>query len=422
MTKAVIEGKLNSRNAVPAAELDKLFALHTQPYQPGDSFTKSDQFPLVVLKHTDPSHSAIVLKDKAYKDLRPWQWPTYTEFERQYVIENANNALTRLGYLDTHPLRRQIVEKTSAPRQTDPKKVANLGGGLLVSSHKKGHSVGTILAVASPALGASLTKERRLISESPRLTADAQHRASDKSARHVSPLKRPNLTYAVSLSLSLSSEDEKLISKTEKVAKRYSNTSTQSSGSLHSNSNSYTLPSSVNEDNNSDEFHPSEDEAKLLPVERTAATLPSRPGSSVHDKKHQYYVQLADKFKQKYHEYAQLHQQLAQDSRRGSSAEKKKGLMKLYQLHGSLSEWKKKIWDYHNENHMAEEVMHLAKHRKTSSRGMNSARGGNFKTGEKAKLGLDVEAERPRSGFDNVKKLAMVEHATLPKPKLTMNY
>lgn len=364
MTRTSIEQKLNSKHVVAPGDLNALFSMYAQPYLQHDSFTEHDMYPLIALDaaQIDPNHTYYILKDKAYKDLRPWACPAYSAYERGLIIENANNALTRLGFLETHPLRRRIVDKSL---DSGSKKTA-LGGGLLTSSApKKAVSASTtpLLPATSPASPLAHTLgQKRAATASPKL--DAGHKRK-KSVDVKDGAKR----FVASLSLS-SSEDEKQ-SKEKKEGKRSnssgSNNSMNSMASTHSNGTSYTLPSSTNDEPHEEQ---SEEDVKLLTVKaKPAASLPSRPLSAVTggDKKHMYYAQLAEKFRQKYQEYEQLYTVLSRDSRKGTGAEKRKSLMKLFELHSSLAEWKQKLWDYHNEHSMAEGVMNLSKHRKTNS-------------------------------------------------------
>lgn len=403
MTRPTIEEKLQLQRFLRTAEIDQLLSTHTQPYLRKDTFTDDDVYPLLALGHaasTDANAAAlpnpyVILKDKAYKELRPWQWDAYTDYERQLILKNCNHALSRLGFLDTHPLRLRIVERSSPARSV--KKLATLGGGLLVSSSKKQHHPLTPLNdLATPGPGSPVilaSAKGRASTESPKLTSEARRRLAEKGRKPIgSPLRHEELhPHGFSgLALSLSSDDEKHPRKhpASTTSKRHSNASTQSNSSVNSNSsNSYTLPSSVNDDGHLDQSDhdvkpqkmpkpspaPSQTSASAHAAApapaQVATTLPNRPSSSFtnHEKKQQYYSQLAEKFRLRYKEYERLHKQLSKDSRKNSHNEKKKSLMKLFELHNTLSEWKRRLWDYHNENNMAEGVMNLSKHRKLNS-------------------------------------------------------
>lgn len=355
MTRADVEARLNAAHVLPQGDLNTLYAQHTQAYLKS-SFADHDIYPLLALGavRISPAQAYVILKDKAYKDLRPWLWGHYSPYERGLIIDNAHNALTRLGYLDTHPLRRRIVEKS--PPQKNPVVV----GGALLSSKKTLSASNTPLlhaGVAPPASPLSLSA-RRAATASPKLNV----RRTDTS-----PLKDAKRKFVASLSL-LSSEDEKQAKKGKREGKR--SNSSGSSGSNASNASnitmnsmsgatSYTLPSSTEESQPMDEDH-SDDEKPRVVISRPASVAAG-------DKKQVYYTQLAEKFRAKYQEYEKLHLQLGRGTRKGSVLEKRKQLMKLFELHSLLAEWKRKLWDYHNENSMAEGVMNLSKHRKTNS-------------------------------------------------------
>lgn len=369
ITKHDVEHKLDPRSLVPPSELSHLFSSHTQPYLQKDTFTEDDVYPLIALgaSEIDPSVSYIIVKDKAYKDMRPWNVPAYTDFERALIIDNVNNALTRLGFLETHPLRRRIVEKSSASVPTSHKKTSSLGGGILVSGRKptSANTISQSAQAMSPLPLMIPGSLRNAALESPKL---APHRRSDTKKSDRSPLKESTKRkYLALLSPSgSSSEDEKQSKRVKKDGKRSDCSGSQNS--INSTGTSYTLPSSVNDEGNGEDDH-SEEDAKLQIVPKVAPSLPSRPQSSASnaEKKQQYYNQLAAKFKSKYQEYEILHMELSKEHRRGNAAEKKKQLMKLFEMHTTLAEWKRKLWDYHNENNMAEGIMNLSRHRKQNS-------------------------------------------------------
>ena len=87
--------------------------------------------------------------------------------------------------------------------------------------------------------------------------------------------------------------------------------------------------------------------------------------TSHQQKRFQYYSMLADKFKAKYKEYETLYNSLKSNPK--SSTNDKKQLVQLFELHNSLSEWKRKLWDFDNENKLKLNIMNLSKHKKIPS-------------------------------------------------------
>lgn len=355
---------------VPDSDVDSLISANTQSYSAANTFTEADTYPSIALQSTVTSNDQplLILKDKAYKDLRPWLWTAYTPFERGLIIENAQNALTRLGYLETHPLRRKIVDKTQVAAT---KKLTGLGGGLILSHGKKGSTP------SSPQ--PSSLSFRRGSSESPNIEFD---RKRPESRSGVSPLKetQSKRKYESTLTVCLSSSDEDRLAKKAKNDghRSNSNTSTNSSSSTNSNSSlasalshhsntSYSLPFSVNDEGH-DENNFGES-AKFSGAIKPIISLPPRPSSAIstQEKKLQFYLLLAKKFRLRYREYEKLHKKMRNSTSQGKGTDNKKSLMKLFELHNSLAEWKRKLWDFHNENNMAESVMNLSKHRKLMS-------------------------------------------------------
>ena len=250
--------ELERQLRAPAKVVDGFIANYTQPYNPADVFTGGDVFAYNAVK----AHDHFVLKDRAYKELRPWQW-NYSDDERQFVLKNTHNALTRLGFLETHPLRRKICDQ---PQEGEivPKKLA-LGGGLLTS-------------------------------KSPNRPVSA------------SPLKRRS---------DVSSSDDD-----ERRKRKKSDTEC-------------TSPSSIDDSGDDDD----------------RAT-----------KRTQYYANLAIKFRAKYQEYERLYSTLKTHPKRNNGD--KKDLSRLFEMHSTLAEWKKKLWDFDNESRTKSDIMAMAKHKK----------------------------------------------------------
>ena len=369
---SALQNKLDPKHIIPPNELKSMIATHTQAYLSQDTFIEDDVFPNIDLGATkiDSTAQYIILKDKAYKELRPCQWSFYTDYERSLILENANNALSRLGYLDTHPLRKRIAEKThSAPPL---KKHTALGGGLLANSKKSSTTHNSPkVQPASPLTAVQRT--RRPATESPELDLNSGQLRARKLRVDGSPGKtssKRKFVYSLSLSAA-SSDDEKAVkrSKTNGVRSNSNGSTVSTTSTTGRNASHGTLPSSVNEDGASDER--SDDDVKLLIMAKHPSIVPPRPQSALSitnaEKKQQYYSQLAMKFRSKYREYEKLHRTLTSSFKKGGGPEKKKQLTRLFEMHNCLSEWKKKLWDYHNENNLTEGIMNLSRHRKSNN-------------------------------------------------------
>lgn len=128
-TKQAVVKKLK----VSPQDLDPLFMAHSQIYNPNDSFISDDNFPNGDFESDEEDR--YILKDKSYKNVLPWSWNWYSEKERHMIINNIHNALTRLGYLETHPLRKKICDEPLGTNNANQKK-STLGGGILISKTK----------------------------------------------------------------------------------------------------------------------------------------------------------------------------------------------------------------------------------------------------------------------------------------------
>lgn len=367
--EAISENLIN----ISLPDLNLLCSNYLQNYDRNDTFIQDDVFPNQhnSEKDTDPSH--LILKDKSYKDLKPWHWKWYNNFERNLILNNINNALTRLGYLDTHPLRRKIVNEPtdSLPSNDDSK----LGGGFLINRKNTPHSGNNLSnnfntfkrsQTESPKLSDSnvspvrkLTKSA-LANESPKLpeTARRLNKPALQSPRpsdlHVSPARKLTTKTAstngspVKLNTKTSSTNESPV----RPKKSHSLSSSSEDDDEFNKSNKKfkstddsTSPSSLNDDNSSnDEKNP-------------------RPASS--QKKLQYYNNLATKFKLNYKQYETLYNSLV-NKKVMNIQDRKRKLVKLFEFHSKLSEWKKILWDYHSENDLKKNIMNLSKHKKTA--------------------------------------------------------
>lgn len=277
--------------------VDGLLSTYCQIYNPNDSFLIDDVFPNNK-SVSDSNH--YILKDKSYKDLRPWTWKYYSDNERNLIISNINHGLTRLGYLETHPLRKKIVENTSESETINSTATKQFHGGLVSSSKK-----------SSP-FKKSQTESPKLVPVStPNSSTTFNLNNSNTSIRNADTKKRQ----LSSNSSSSTSDDE---------VKRFKK-------------EEYTSPSSANDE---------EEEYDELDRSKT-----------------NHYNNLTVKFKQKYQEYTDLYT-LLQTNPTGFTPETKKSISKLFELHQALQDWKKQLWNYNNDLKSKEDIKHLTKHKK----------------------------------------------------------
>ncbi|RLV91225.1 hypothetical protein JA1_004022 [Spathaspora sp. JA1] len=265
---------------------------YAQIYDPRDSFIEDDVFPA---QQDEDKKTTYILKDKSYKELRPWKW-NYTSYERDLIIGNINHALTRLGYSQTHPLRRKLCEengdKESKPSTPLPEKNgSSLGGGMLVSKYKRAATDSPIIHnTSSPIIKSESSTQKRKLSSS--------STSSDEE-----PQKKLKLEFSSAGSSSSSSSSEE--------------------------------------------------------------DRPNRPPPPPASQKLDYYTNLAIKFKFKYKEYESLYLRLKQETKK--EPESKKELVKLFEMHQLLSQWKKLLWDYDRDQKHKVNVMNLNKHKVSKS-------------------------------------------------------
>lgn len=322
----VTRESIRERTHLSDEKLQPLITTYAQVYNPNDNFISDDSFPNDEIQIEGIDY--FTLKDKSYKDLRPWQWSWYSERERLMIINNAHNALTRLGYLETHPLRKKICDEPAEDQDSEQKK-PSLGGGILISKTKK-----------SPF--------KRAHTDSPKpLSEGFNARPAEKTKSNGSPLKP---TLKRKLSTSSTSEDERGLKKKKQ------------------DSDSHTSPSSsINDDDygteSLNEGNPS--------LKNRSSTAESDDDQLNHkQRRFQYYTSLAEKFRSKYKEYESLYKSLKLNPNNSSNDKKK--LQKLFELHNNLSEWKRKLWDFDNENKSKVNIMNLSKHKKQPSKSLNS--------------------------------------------------
>lgn len=330
-------------------EFNQLLSTYGQIYNPNDTFLADDIYPNHLHKklpmNSEQFQHHYILKDKAYKELRPWNWKYYSDNERALILNNCHNALTRLGYLETHPLRRKIcdqpdpndVNRDGLHADEQPKKPA-LGGGLLVSKKspfKKSQTESPRLGPTthtqrfSPASSAGSNTLTSTSTISTKLGATSRDKDTTSPARKVKQSKKRQLS---NNSISSSDDENKRYKKEE-----------------------YTSPSSINEDDY-DEEEGDEDMNDRI------------------DKSKKRYHNLTIKFRLKYQEYRHLYNSLNAKNQPNSTTEVKKSLSKLFELHQTLSDWKKQLWKFDNELKLKSDIMQLSKHKKdlTASPTFNS--------------------------------------------------
>lgn len=336
--------------------LKPLMSDYTQLYNPRDSFTQDDKYPSLErfrrkamrqsysntdiesgewssddsdsqLNTESEAQTKYILKDKSYKEFQPWNWSFYSSFELNLITQNVHRALTRLGYSESHPLRKKLFEESS----DDDKKVSRLGGGFLISKSKKQNS-----------LRAPLKVERK---------------TNSNAASTISPVR---------------SQTPSAIKSLTPVPSTSSSTNGKRTFSLSSNSSTsddekHLKKLKINDSDTS----PSSDEDNV-PLSRRAEVKNDSPDTHPPEiksasKRLEYYNNLAVKFKMKYNEYEILYNQLKNPKTGQNKSENKKQLLKLFELHNTLSQWKKTLWDFDDETKRKSNIMNLSKHKKVGS-------------------------------------------------------
>lgn len=279
-------------------------------YDPKDNFMIDDHFPILECQGTEADRNLYsetphyILKDKLYKDLQLWKWP-YQAFERDLIIQNTHHALTRLGYSQTHPLRRKLCDEppgqTSSQNAPQDLRLNSLGGGFLASKRAPGRKAAS--------------------STTPPISAPAST-VPKKSSTPLFPRQVKRLVSSLSLALS------------QIIGQGHKRTKSEATSTID------LLPSNPPS--------PSPDQS---PTKRT-----------------DYFATLASKFASKYTEYEALYRSFpALSPSPSAAADTKKELTKLYELHNTLSQWKKILWDYDRDCKQKPQMMTLSKHKKTTS-------------------------------------------------------
>lgn len=340
----ITKDSISESTQIKGDDLDDMIHTYLQVYKDNDTFISEDRYP--VFPELDRDQLYYVLKDKSYKELSPWKFLGYTNKQRCMIINNIHNALTRLGYLETHPLRRKICDEAESTNANTTKR-SILGGGFLVSKKSK-------------------MPYKKAVTESPRLLASTSHERSHSPMNNSSSINRSSSSAGSNSSIFSSAGDGKTETKTNQhtastagntTKRKQSITSDKEKGSKKRKLSKETSfsPKILDHNEPSSEITPSKADTQTVVEEDTSIKL----------KRFQYYSSLAVKFKQKYREYEDLYHSLQRSPK--DSPGSKKELMKLLELHNTLSEWKRKLWDFDNETKHKFDVMTLSKHKKNAS-------------------------------------------------------
>ncbi|CAH2352455.1 hypothetical protein CLIB1423_06S06810 [[Candida] railenensis] len=399
-------------------EVSSFLSQYSQVYNPNDSFIIDDIFSRN--EGENGSQTSYILKDKSYKELKPWDWAYYTDDERSLIIHNIHNALTRLGFSETHPLRRKLTERRSSSVEADDdsnspiKKSSSLGGGMLkqrkVSPVKRSQTSSprppVTQAESTNNNNNSNNNENNNDNSIEHTNSNGNNSTSFSKNSNVSPLKEKAFKRKLSLSSASSSDDEKplgsVIASDKNSSVGYKRRRTVGRGRTSSNSSSgsggsstsmnsignggdnYTSPSSINEESENEPSPPAIPQLSSTPARLQTANSSTQLFSfqepSKEQKKLQFYNNLALKFKVRYKEYEELYKTLQLTSSSSSTlsastptingnSDKKRNITKLFELHNQLAEWKRKLWDFDNESKTKSKIMTLQKHKKNLSDG-----------------------------------------------------
>lgn len=318
------------------SELDTIIEEYLQVYPKNGFFVVQDRFPYQ--SHAEPGSNRYILKDKTYKELKPWQdW--YSEGERLEITRNINNSLTRLGYLETHPIRRKICEGPLFDLSNSKK--GALGGGMLVRKNLKPQFRKAATApVSSEGENGAFTPKTQ------------QEHASDFPKKEILPTKQLSQSSTKGISLF---------------------------GLQHSSVSSSDLPS--HERNSRKRKRSPLREASFAPTVQQSRSVsqgptlrdkqPPKPVFSDEDtpdpvsKRYRYFFNLAAKFRLQYKEYESLYHTL--NEHRESTPDFRRQLERLHRLHHTLLEWKRSLWDFDEKRKQRSKIMALSKHKNPTS-------------------------------------------------------
>ncbi|CCE88774.1 Piso0_001554 [Millerozyma farinosa CBS 7064] len=335
---------ISESTQIRGSDLDDMIHNYLQIYKDNDTFISEDRYP--VFPELDRAQTYYVLKDKSYKELSPWKFSGYTNKQRSMIINNIHNALTRLGYSETHPLRRKICDEAEAT-STNTTKKSILGGGFLVSKKSK-------------------IPYKKALTESPRLSASTTHERSNTPMSASSSINRSSSSVGSNSSIFSPVGDAKTEVKANQPTASTAGHTTKRKQNSASDKDKSTKKRKLPKETSSSPKSLNLNEPSSEITSSKADTQPANEeDTSIKSKRFQYYSSLAGKFKQKYREYEDLYHSLQTGPK--NSPGSKKELMKLFELHNTLSEWKRKLWDFDNETKHKFDVMTLSKHKKNAS-------------------------------------------------------
>ncbi|KAG7194028.1 uncharacterized protein KQ657_005231 [Scheffersomyces spartinae] len=340
-------------------ENDPLIQQYLQRYDPNDQFTKDDVFPFT----PHDISNTFICKDRAYKEIRVYNTSPasiLTPSQRSLIINNINRALTRLGFLDTHPLRNKLTSATAVLSTSTPNSPANtniaVGGGGLSSSTPVTKQNTTTTTTTTNVTQSVLKLRKEVSPKKKQVTSSTASSLIPASIppRPVTPkpgtplASRKRIRTISSASSSSSSEDERV--KRVRADHHHLNSTIP----ITSTASSITSPSSLDDDVN----------VSLIGLD---------------EKKPNYYETILDRFHKTYTQYQALYTQLEHaippNGVAGStpttasmlSPETKRKLARLFEWHNSLTLWKRMLWDHQRDKQKSKDIMNLTKHKKSAS-------------------------------------------------------
>ncbi|CAI5757792.1 unnamed protein product [Candida verbasci] len=329
--------------------LEKYLTTYCQVHNKNDPFTANDNY-----KYYESNGH--ILKDKSYRDLQPMKFP-YEHKEENLVVVLCNNALNRLGYSQNHPLRKKIIDKEEDHHEINQSK---LGGGFL-STHKKITSQPQSPAITqaqnykrkeafnsqpqSPAITLGHEKKESINSQPPSPTINLHKKKESITSQPQSPApfqthkKKESITSQPQSPAPFQTHKKKestTSSPQSPIPEKSTTTTTTSTKRKLSNSSS-----------NSSSALSSDEESKNKTNNYTSPPSSSEEVYEINLKHMSYYQDIAMKFKSKYKEYNELYQSLQKHHE-----EDKDKLVKLFEMHNVLANWKKILWDFDKESKM----------------------------------------------------------------------